>query len=917
MLGDDPTIEAVEELSRRESESGGRAPTTSRGVPSSTEALARGKRTALFFMSYSHDKHENRLAHQVVELLKAQFNASPTYELILWRDLQILPGKDWHLEIQKAIDECDLGLLMVSVPFLGSSYIEQHELRRFLSPEGNPLGKPIVPVGLSQVLFDGNHDLKGIEAKQVYLNQHAADTQGRFFSQLRTKEERLVWVQGLFVKIKMLLDLHSRATDSAVAKSKGERGGAGDEVPGRSRSAAIRANRWPRSKGLDDGPENTGSDDAADDAEGESTVAAPAEGQPATAETGATEQLARHLRDTSVSHGDPNVPKGLVIPNFGTTGDGRSVDAVTFLYDWVTGADGSPLVYLLGEYGIGKTTTLKQLTLRLLDERKNARDNHDPLPPLPIFIDLRHYLFSRKNHVPATVHELLEAVLTRSWSSPDRPTVTAEEILRLVRDERAVLIFDGLDEKTVHLTPEEARAFLRVLWQALPEAGRQARLIPGAQGDEATGGGGKEPLGRVIISCRSHYFRDISEQTSMLTGEDREEISRVGFEPWAKLGAAAHREWTQRVNVPVFTLLPFTEEQIRAYLQGICGSDEARATGMWETILSIHNLRELAERPYLLALIVERIEELERLREKNETVNAARLYQLFTQRWLSRDGGKHSIDPLHKRILMDELAAELWRRGVKELPPDDLDWWLDRFLSENAIIRDAYRESDRKILKEDLRTACFVLRSDAESNGEVRSAFRFAHTSLQEFFLAAYLWHALREGDVARWALPMVSLETLDFLGQLLAIESGADREKCLRSLERVLEGGELLAAVLAFRYWLRAVETGLPEPRPVRVNLRGANLMEWAIAGKKGAPLRLVGADLAGAWLNGATLGRVDLSGADCQQMVLEWVDAEGSDWTEAKTAGLMWRGGRLDKGRGFEAEGAELVGVVGFEAE
>ena len=62
----------------------------------------------------------------------------------------------------------------------------------------------------------------------------------------------------------------------------------------------------------------------------------------------------------------------------------------------------------------------------------------------------------------------------------------------------------------------------------------------------------------------------------------------------------------------------------------------------------------------------------------------------------------------------------------------------DDFLYENPRIADAYRNMDREILKEDLRTATFITRPDDEH-------FRFAHTSLQEFFLASFLHRGLHK----------------------------------------------------------------------------------------------------------------------------------------------------------------------------
>src|SRR5262249_19232116 len=238
---------------------------------------------------------------------------------------------------------------------------------------------------------------------------------------------------------------------------------------------------------------------------------------------------------------------------------------------------------------------------------------------------------------------------------------------------------------------------------------------------------------------------------------------------------------------------------------------------------------------------------------RGETVNAARLYDLVVRSWLTRDDGKHQLNPAHKRRLMEDLAAAMWREGARQWDVDRLENWLDDFLAndDNRALAGAHPPKEPDVLKEDLRTATFVLRPDTEEKH-----FRFAHTSLQEFFLASYLARALRERARQRWDLPMPSLETLEFLGQILAWErSSAD----LETLNALLAGDSLRAATVAFRYWLTALEKGLPAPQPAHVRLAGADLEEWTIRGPAPTqPLGLRGADLIGTRLNRARLENV-----------------------------------------------------------
>ncbi|MDR1806886.1 MAG: tripartite tricarboxylate transporter permease, partial [Propionibacteriaceae bacterium] len=100
-------------------------------------------------------------------------------------------------------------------------------------------------------------------------------------------------------------------------------------------------------------------------------------------------------------------------------------------------------------------------------------------------------------------------------------------------------------------------------------------------------------------------------------------------------------------------------------------------------------------------------------------------------------------------------------------------------------------------LNEALRNATFLSRVDKTAND---GAFRFAHTSLQEFFLSEYLLRALRDDAPERWAMRVPSRETLDFLGQSLA-ETGGRQE--LATMARWFRGDNqaVNTDILAYRW--------------------------------------------------------------------------------------------------------------------
>ena len=204
------------------------------------------------------------------------------------------------------------------------------------------------------------------------------------------------------------------------------------------------------------------------------------------------------------------------------------------------------------------------------------------------------------------------------------------------------------------------------------------------------------------------------------------------------------------------------------------------------------------------------------------------VYELLVDEWLGRDGGKHHWRPEDKLRLMEDIAADMWVSGSREWEWRQVLDWLGTRLAADDVLRIRYDKIAPEILEEDFRTATFVLRPDHSEQ-----SFRFAHTSLQEYFLARYLLHGLVDQQPESWALPLPSPETLDFLGQLIETSPGKQREAALQTLSDILSRYQPQATDIALRYWLLAIEKHLPDPDPFHVDLHGADLSGLTIRGR------------------------------------------------------------------------------------
>lgn len=154
------------------------------------------KKKIKFFVSYAHKN--NKLVTEFVGGLRELLTPSKSYDYEYWKDNQLTVGDKWNEQIQEAVAECDIGLLLITPSFLSSKYITENELPAFVN------GKPCVPVMLTKVDLE-RHDLKGLEARQIFMLNRDSFKKPRAYSELK-KKRREDFVFELFQAIESKLD---------------------------------------------------------------------------------------------------------------------------------------------------------------------------------------------------------------------------------------------------------------------------------------------------------------------------------------------------------------------------------------------------------------------------------------------------------------------------------------------------------------------------------------------------------------------------------------------------------------------------------------------------------------------------------------------------------------------------------------
>jgi len=519
-----------------------------------------------------------------------------------------------------------------------------------------------------------------------------------------------------------------------------------------------------------------------------------------------------------------------------------AVNAFEQLTRWVQDPVAPAHFALLGEYGMGKTVLCQRLCEYLTEQRAAGI-----ALPRPLYFDLRRMPARNDERVPS-LEDTLEGCVTYGWlSAPGTAKPSVDQLKRWVT-EGALVVFDGLDEILVHLSAANGQQYTSQL----------LRLLDLPRND-------KQPAPKMLLSCRSHFFKSLSEQRAMLMERGRSKLDAQQFE--------------------ALLLLPFTDAQIEDYLKSALPNlDSAQAMA---TIRAVHNVSELAARPYLLKEVARLMPRLEQWRMEGRKVQGVTVYREMVREWLMRDQGKHQIAPEHKLLVARDLAAELWAGGSRMIDASALSSWYFRWRQAQADAQLRYSDIHPDKLDEDLRNSQFLVREDAED--EKYSGFRFAHSSMQEYFLAEYLLQALRDNAPERWAIKGPSVETLVFFGQLLT--EHAD-ENLLSTLSRWRAPYQKQVSELYLHYALMAYERNWPQPSLHGLDMRGAKLRRISFGQKPqaGQPrLALEYALFDGAALtdcrfhsvrlNGAQFVGADLSGASLIECAIEAASFDRAD--------------------------------------
>jgi WD40 repeat protein len=362
--------------------------------------------------------------------------------------------------------------------------------------------------------------------------------------------------------------------------------------------------------------------------------------------------------------------------------------------------------------------------------------------------------------------------------------------------------------------------------------------------------------GHVIIAARDHTFTSDGELARALPGARR------------------------------LTMAPLSEGQVVRLIGAIRGAD---ADAVLRRLAGTYDLTDLVRRPLLLGMVLRSLDEL----DPGARVGTADVYNAYIAHWLrgSHVGDTEGFNDDAKMVFAEELADQLWRSGeptcsFRQLRSHVLDVLRERLVADDAL--------DSISAFYEIQTGAFFVREG--------DAFRFAHRSFLEFFLARGLVRNMGGEPGRRFATQPFTREILLFVDQLLRREYGDPlasppiqgvRAWLVSGAERRSEGG-IDPRINALRMLLH-----LPTLARHAGNDEGHDTQQWVPEGARLGGIALPGEDLRHARLAGVDLSRAILCGAD-----LRW----------AHLAGAQLQGGDL---RATRLEGVDLANVDTSEAD
>jgi formylglycine-generating enzyme required for sulfatase activity len=373
-------------------------------------------------------------------------------------------------------------------------------------------------------------------------------------------------------------------------------------------------------------------------------------------------------------------------------------------------------ISILGDFGAGKTSFSKRYTYQLIQRYREAEVGSKTR--IPVYIPLKYY---SELGTEGGVEALITHVLVNQY----QVHTNYPALKKFMGSGKLLILLDGYDEMAMKVDLDRRKKNFRTLTKLA------------------------QPPNKVILTGRPGYFPTLTEI-----------METFGYEipasdPYERADKSLEKKIPGDKPAPRYEILQlnlFNPEQVDRFLEkqsvclqkaGIPDWDKLKPR-LKEMIEKNPMIQELSERPVMLWMIVEALPEILKSVTRVEEVNLAKLYQIFTNRWLFREEEKGEFRRLktskERLQFMKELAWELYQSHEPEIS----------YTSLREKVRSWFAIQDELVLayvEQDIRTCTFLHHDEKEGH------YKFIHKSFMEYFVAEKLREELLAGTCKEVAI--------------------------------------------------------------------------------------------------------------------------------------------------------------------
>lgn len=356
-------------------------------------------------------------------------------------------------------------------------------------------------------------------------------------------------------------------------------------------------------------------------------------------------------------------------------------------------------ISILGDFGTGKTWFCKKYAAKLARLYLSDPDHRR----LPIYIPLREFKKIQR------IEDLITSYLVNKCGI-DLPGGFST-FQHLNRYDGLLLILDGFDEMIKSADDEITVKNFEELAKVV-ESGTACK---------------------VILSCRTSYFKSNLQERELLSGE----------------GQNALLDLRNRPNFDLIYLQDFDNERIQALLRLRTAQNWEN---VWKKIREVYDLGSLAQRPVLLNMIVETFDNLVHLQKIDKSI----LYDQYTSNWIQRqaDDERTLVTPELKKVFMQEIAWYMYEHNDYSIHYNDIDKLLiEKFTFETNQKIDHYEH--------EIRAQSFLVRA-------TDGYYAFSHASFLEYYVARKLKDAILKADFETLGKEYISDGVYGFLSEMI-----------------------------------------------------------------------------------------------------------------------------------------------------